>query len=705
MAGTGYRTVLLLIFILEGPLLPAQAQWLIFRGNTAKEEATTTQSIPKDTEKDLEEEDDWEDVKLTTPPENFHHVELPEEVRETETLRKTTELPQTSTIKKETDPEDAQEMIKDKRIPLDVEEEKDDLEHLLLSTRSPFVEKEDDAGHSNRLTKPSVVEEEKDKPELPDVEERMEIEHRAKPKVKEVTTHAITMRETTRPIPSTPHPVDGKTTRKANIEETTPLLLPQSYPVVFTTQKKHDREDMGFLPPIKHEDPTIIEVIEGNMGTAGSQISPQKGNLSQCTCPVVPGPQGPKGDIGYPGIPGLPGSPGRIGERGPIGLPGPPGPPGPQGFPGIPGQPGTRDIFSDVQEEKVPTHRGPPGPEGHPGPPGPQGFPGLQGSEGPQGPPGLPGSPGLPGPQGSPGLRGDQGPEGIPGPRGFPGPPGPQGFEGQQGQVGLRGPEGPQGPQGPQGTQGLQGSPGQEGSPGLPGQPGMPGLDGPQGLPGLQGENGIPGIEGPPGPKGDKGDTGALGLPGVRGPPGERGDLGPPGPPGSSCCKGDASEPPVQVPGPPGPKGEKGDPGEGCGSYNEVKMGQAIGPPGPAGPPGPPGPPGPTGSPGPIIPSEAKPPIMYHQNGRSELYGSVIYSGPPGNPGIPGPPGPPGPPGVVYLNRVLPVPARPHCKQTVPNGETRDPDLGPDEDGHHQKVRSDHLVITMCYDQCFIFFS
>ncbi|XP_044155728.1 collagen alpha-1(XV) chain-like isoform X1 [Bufo gargarizans] len=184
--------------------------------------------------------------------------------------------------------------------------------------------------------------------------------------------------------------------------------------------------------------------------------------------------------------------------------------------------------------------------------------------------------------------------------------------------------------------------------------------------------------------EGDKGDTGALGLPGARGLPGEK---GPPGPSGGSCCKGDmfsvSSAQDVQVLGPPGPKGEKGDPGEGCDLCNGERMVQAIGPPGPVGPPGPPGPPG---SPGPV--SEAKPPMIYQQSGRSEVYGSVIYSGPPGNPGMPGPPGPPGPPGVVYLNRVFPVPARPHCKQTVPNGKTEDPDSGPVERRFDQKVQS-----------------
>ncbi|XP_063819603.1 collagen alpha-1(XV) chain-like [Pseudophryne corroboree] len=226
----------------------------------------------------------------------------------------------------------------------------------------------------------------------------------------------------------------------------------------------------------------------------------------------------------------------------------------------------------------------------------------------------------------------------------------------------------------------------------MAGTPGIPGIDGQQGLPGPQGEPGSSGLPGIPGSKGDKGDSGELGLPGVRGLPGEKGDQGPTGPPGHAgvtCCKGDMSPLPyTQIPGPPGSKGEKGDAGEGCGGCNEKNVTQVAGPPGPVGPQGPPGAPGPPGSPGSSFDSETNLPPMYQQNGRSQVYGSLVYSGLPGSPGLPGPPGPPGPPGVVYVNRVFPVPSRPHCKQTAPKEEHKDTDSGPDERNHYSKVQS-----------------
>ncbi|KAM8945840.1 uncharacterized protein RCH25_049182 [Pelodytes ibericus] len=421
--------------------------------------------------------------------------------------------------------------------------------------------------------------------------------------------------------------------------------------------------------------------LNGMIVTAEPQSDQHKSNISVCVCPAISGPPGLKGetgDVGAPGAPGLPGTPGRIGERGMNGQPGVPGPQGLPGPPGIPGLPATSGTFNALEDENkiFPSLSGPPGPPGQLGPQGLPGHPGLQGPEGPQGPPGSPGLPGTSGHPGNPGpigQRGDVGPEGLPGQRGFQGLPGPQGFEGAQGQEGQRGPEGAPGPQGPQGMQGPQGLPGPEGNPGLMGLPGLPGMDGSHGPPGAQGPDGYTGLPGLPGPKGEKGDTGLIGPPGVSGSPGEKGEMGPQGPPGQSteatCCKENIINSfPVEYSGLPGLKGEKGDPGEGCAGCHGHRDTVVVGPAGPVGPQGAPGPPGPPGPPGDRITSEKSQP----PDSKSEVYGSLVYTGFPGSPGLPGPPGPPGPPGVVYVNRVYPVPPRPHCKHTVPSPESAD---------------------------------
>ncbi|XP_062813992.1 collagen alpha-1(XV) chain isoform X2 [Anolis carolinensis] len=349
----------------------------------------------------------------------------------------------------------------------------------------------------------------------------------------------------------------------------------------------------------------------------------QANSLSQCVCPAIPGPQGPKGNKGDPGLPGQRGLPGEIGRTGSPGHPGSPGPPGPPSFP-LPGTPGCAGTSNgDGRSE------GPQGLPGHPGPPGPQGYPGP---EGPQGPPGLPGHEGQ---QGAPGLPGASGQPGPPGSAGAPGMPGPGGAEGSQG------------PMGHEGHPGLPGPVGPPGAPGFPGQEGPPGREGPPGQNGPKGEKGETALQGPPGNPGMDGEKGSRGLPGP---------MGPPGLPGESKCDTQS-----RLLGPPGLKGEKGDPGEldcrsCCGEgTRDGSFPDASGP------------------------SDPWVPFNYHKNGKgdTELYGAVMKlgpPGPPGSPGLPGPPGPPGPPGVVYLNRVYPVPPRPHCKQPMTQDSTADSD-------------------------------
>ncbi|XP_053116743.1 collagen alpha-1(XV) chain-like isoform X7 [Hemicordylus capensis] len=218
------------------------------------------------------------------------------------------------------------------------------------------------------------------------------------------------------------------------------------------------------------------------------------------------------------------------------------------------------------------------------------------------------------------------------------------------------------GPPGPKGDKGDQGPPGQRGLPGERGQAGHPGLQGKPGpsLPvrpdctGARNGNEKSG-EGEKGETGPQGPTGNPGQMGERGPQGLPGPMGPPGLPGENQCNTRTS-----LLGPPGPKGEKGDPGEldchPC--YKEAKNGGHL-PPFPG-------------------PSKSWLPFTFQENGNgdTELYGAIVPGppGPPGNPGLPGPPGPPGPPGVLYLSKMHPVRARPHCKQP----QNHDPPLGSD---------------------------
>ncbi|XP_040187279.1 collagen alpha-1(XVIII) chain-like isoform X2 [Rana temporaria] len=704
MAGMGCRTLLLLFFILEGFIQPRQAQWLIFGGNVKKETTTAQPQAIEDTDEDFAE-NDYDDIELeqglpSHGPGSTHPTELPKNTKQT---RGPTEPRDLSSAKTET--------THAKRVPADLPDTADEILDFLQKEEEDV----EDVWHEKEHHTPSSIQPQEmeiiaktTQPTTHKKTTHLETSKFIQPQEMEIiekTTQPTTHKKTTHPLAPKSQEADHVEMEFETKESTTALSSSSSsstaasddlHKIVkedFTTHKKTNRGDLGSLPNTKHADPTIFEIIEGMLGTVEGQTSSEKSNFSQCTCPALPGPPGPKGERGDDGFPGLPGSPGRIGERGLVGLPGPPGPQGLPGPQGIPGSPGTTTMINGLDKENtVQIISGPPGPEGPPGPPGTNGYPGPQGHEGfqgPSGPPGLPGPPGHSGSPGSQGPRGDQGPEGIPGPRGFPGPPGTQGFEGPPGSEGMRGPEGPNGPPGPQGPQGSQGLPGPEGNPGIAGLPGMPGVEGPQGLPGPRGEEGSPGMPGLPGLKGEKGDTGELGLPGIRGLSGEKGEQGPPGPPGLpgqadiTCCKGGviAASPAVfvEVPGPAGPKGEKGDPGEGCGVCNGKSV--ISGPPGPAGPPGPPGLPGPPSTPGPNL-------SPIYQNGKSELYGSLAFAGLPGNPGPPGSPGPPGPPGVVYLNRVFPVPPRPHCKQTVPEEEHKDTGSTPVQKNHYQKVQS-----------------
>ncbi|XP_053116735.1 collagen alpha-1(XV) chain-like isoform X2 [Hemicordylus capensis] len=347
--------------------------------------------------------------------------------------------------------------------------------------------------------------------------------------------------------------------------------------------------------------------------------------ISKCDCPAVPGPPGPKGDKGDQGPPGQRGLPGERGQAGHPGLQGKPGP----SLPVRPDCTGARN-GNEKSGERITTLEGLPGPQGMPGYSGPPGPPGYPGHEGPQGPPGLPGHEGQ---QGAPGLPGAPGQPGPPGSTGLPGTPGPPGAEGPPGIIG------------PEGHPGLPGHVGPPGPPGYPGQEGSPGAEGLPGKDGLKGEKGETGPQGPTGNPGQMGERGPQGLPGP---------MGPPGLPGENQCNTRTS-----LLGPPGPKGEKGDPGEldchPC--YKEAKNGGHL-PPFPG-------------------PSKSWLPFTFQENGNgdTELYGAIVPGppGPPGNPGLPGPPGPPGPPGVLYLSKMHPVRARPHCKQ--PN---HDPPLGSD---------------------------
>ncbi|XP_042326997.1 collagen alpha-1(XV) chain-like isoform X2 [Sceloporus undulatus] len=236
---------------------------------------------------------------------------------------------------------------------------------------------------------------------------------------------------------------------------------------------------------------------------------------------------------------------------------------------------------------------------------------------------------------------------------------------------GPRGPKGDKGDPGPPGQRGLPGEIGQTGSPGHPGPAGPPG---PPGLPGspLPGTPGCTGTSNGDGrSEGEKGETGLQGNPGLVGEKGSRGSpgpMGPPGLPGENQCNTHS-----RLLGPPGPKGEKGDPGElDCHSCcGEGRTDTHF--------------PGFPGS------SDSWVPFNYHENGKgnTELYGAVLKHGPPGppgSPGLPGPPGPPGPPGVLYLNRVYPVPPRPHCKQSV----SQDPAV--DSDDTEQLLRDSSIV-------------
>ncbi|KAJ7313561.1 hypothetical protein JRQ81_005051 [Phrynocephalus forsythii] len=352
-------------------------------------------------------------------------------------------------------------------------------------------------------------------------------------------------------------------------------------------------------------------------------VAKQMNNLSQCVCRAVSGPPGPKGEKGDPGLPGQRGLPGERGQMGNPGHPGPPGPPG-VSLPGTPGCAGTNK--ESEGSEKDPTIlEGPPGPPGLPGHPGPPGHHGYPGPEGPQGPPGLPGhegqqgAPGLPGPAGQPGPPGSTGVLGIPGPAGADGPPGAMGPEGHPGLPGHVGPPGPQGFPGPEGPPGQEGPPGKDGS---KGEKGEIGPMGPPGNPGLSGETGPRGLPGPMGPPGLPGknqwkwvDFFTFKIPSVS--------------PQDCCCCGEGR------------------------NHKHLPDFSSL--------------------------SDSSGPFTYQENGKenTEIYGAIVGHGPPGppgNPGLPGPPGPPGPPGVLYLNRVYPVPPRPHCKQPPSQKQAEDSD-------------------------------
>ncbi|XP_029429031.1 collagen alpha-1(XVIII) chain-like isoform X3 [Rhinatrema bivittatum] len=307
----------------------------------------------------------------------------------------------------------------------------------------------------------------------------------------------------------------------------------------------------------------------------------EKGNVSQCMSPAIPGPPGPKGDKGDRGAPGATGYPGHSGERGHTGAPGLPGPAGPPGPPAVVPE---RSHSSAGSKDELPGYLGKAGSPGPQGPPGQQGFPGssgLPGPPGPIGPEGPAGSPGLPGLEGPQGFTG---PEGTPGSEGAPGPPGPQGPKGIEGPPGAQGPNG--GPSEP-GAQGVKGDPGQIG---------------PAGSPGPQGEKGLEGKAGPPGPPGE-----------LRHCKGQKGD------PGAKSCSDCSRRYGVTSAGAPGSAGYNGPLGSWAPVYHEVgvssrqngkleaEMYGALSPHGPPGPPGPSGYPGPPGLPGPPGP----PGVMY----------------------------------------------------------------------------------------------
>ncbi|XP_075207877.1 uncharacterized protein LOC142312775 [Anomaloglossus baeobatrachus] len=270
---------------------------------------------------DLEDEDDWEDdIEVTSLSENFHHEELPEEAGEattikqqTSTLTITTEESWIPTSKQENEDGQAdlnisKETVKDITNSVNIEDEEDDTKSFSFSTRSPVIHEEDKPESQVLSTN------------APNMEGRVQEEHRAptisQPELvtKKKTTHPTTMRETTEKktthpttmrettekktthlttkrettpsIPSTADRVYSKTMRKDHMEEER-TALPPSDPEVFRT----DRGDMGSLRSNEHEEPNLTE---GMLEKKESQTSLQKGNLSQCACPVLPGPQGPK---------------------------------------------------------------------------------------------------------------------------------------------------------------------------------------------------------------------------------------------------------------------------------------------------------------------------------------------------------------------------------------------------------------------------
>ncbi|KAM4622279.1 uncharacterized protein O3C94_020098 [Discoglossus pictus] len=678
MAELGYRTPVLLILLIGALLPPGQAQWLLF-GDRNKPKETTPSVInsptPSIEDTDTENSVDTHSIKLTRPPmPESSTVEIRQTVDPTKHHTKqrviTTSTDHQSELRETTQPIehpnkimeikptnghiDMRETSKPINAPTEIREPTKSTE----STRNGHIDMKETSKHINA---PIEIRETTKSPEFttnkmetvksidgstvpkettlpsdphinmkettynvkPNLKMKTKQETEISPELKETThdaqnqTEGPTLKKVTTPRKETTHPKAHKDTghlmtSTSNSHQAIPTLekvidesIPLLTPTVETHQNKADsaqnRSNMGRGDSVSSRNTeAIYNIVEDNLRGAEIDHEMDKWNISACVCPIVPGPQGPRGETGYPGPPGLPGSPGRIGERGLMGLPGLPGLQGPPGVQGIPGHSTSLETNGIENNEKIlPAMVGPPGPEGQRGPPGLQGPPGFEGPEGAQGPPGLPGAVGHTGPQGPMGPKGEMGTMGFPGLRGHQGLMGPQGFEGQPGPEGRRGSEGPAGPPCPPGIQGPQGHTGPEGSPGMAGLPGMPGLDGSPGQPGPQGPEGTPGTQGFQGPKGEKGDTGSLGPPGIQGAPGEKGDHGPPGPPGPHSEATCCN-------------GEKGDPGE---------------------------------------------------DDRSEVYGSIIYSGRPGSPGLQGPPGPPGPPGVVYVNRVFPVPPRPHCKQ------------------------------------------
>ncbi|XP_063819224.1 collagen alpha-1(XXVII) chain-like [Pseudophryne corroboree] len=220
MAGTGYRTFLLLFLILEGLMPLGEAQWLIFGGNKEKETTTAAHSTAKETDADFAEEElDDRSIKLTSPPllGTTHPRELFKDIAETEipsekptTPLKTTRLTEMSTNKRQ--------------------------------TTQPTKGHTSSTGTTNDIKELLGVE-----------EERKEQQH---PEANEETVHPTNKKETTHHLTSTtttPH-IDVQTERKAIIEDSV-LLMPPSSPAsntfriqvkeeVFTIHSKGERGDI-----------------------------------------------------------------------------------------------------------------------------------------------------------------------------------------------------------------------------------------------------------------------------------------------------------------------------------------------------------------------------------------------------------------------------------------------------------------------------